>query len=282
MFGGAMKLLIGGLVVLLCMTRAAVSQSAYPWLDESESMGRTIASIAPPENTTRMPVESSSFASWLRQLPLLPDSTPVRLYSGELKPNQHAHAAVVNIDVGRTNLQQCADAAIRLRAEYLYAQHRYDDIMFRFTSGDSCDFRRWIMGERPRIDGNAVHWSEPQPADSSYTTFREYLTTVFMYAGTLSLSRDLPSRSDLCSVEAGDIFLQGGSPGHAVIVLDIADDPDSKTRYFLLAQSFMPAQNIHVLKNPSSNDLSPWYSCACKTEIVTPEWTFRCSDLRTF
>jgi len=46
-------------------------------------------------------------------------------------------------------------------------------------------------------------------------------------------------------------------PGHAVIVVDMAEDAKGQ-RAFLLAQSYMPAQDIHILKNPMDADLSPW------------------------
>lgn len=51
---------------------------------------------------------------------------------------------------------------------------------------------------------------------------------------------------------------------------------------FLLAQSFMPAQDIHILKNPISGNLSPWYKLEETKSLVTPEWTFTYSNLKRF
>ena len=45
-------------------------------------------------------------------------------------------------------------------------------------------------------------------------------------------------------------------------------------------QSYMPAQDIHVLKNPASADGSPWYSTTFGATLVTPEWQFSRSQLR--
>ena len=279
---GVLVRIIGGLVLLLGLNQTAFSQPRYPWLDHSENSARTVAHIKLPPNTLRPAADSDSFATWLRNLPLLPDTTPVRLYDGDLKGNQSAHAAIIDIDIGRRDLQQCADAAIRLRAEYLYSNSKDEEITFRFTSGDTASWQKWAEGFRPKVNGNNVTWCRESAADSSYQNFREYLDSVFMYAGTISLNRDLDHKADLCSTEPGDILLRGGSPGHAVIVLDIAIDTTTDQKYFLLAQSFMPAQNIHVLRNPSNFDLSPWYSCECSDQVVTPEWTFRCTDLRSF
>lgn len=68
--------------------------------------------------------------------------------------------------------------------------------------------------------------------------------------------------------------MSGGSPGHAVMVADVAVNPKGE-KVFLLLQSYMPAQEIHVIKNPIDGTLSPWYS----TEVIgnsfrTMEWQF--------
>ena len=103
-----------------------------------------------------------------------------------------------------------------------------------------------------------------------------------MYAGTLSLSKEL-STVAYNNLKAGDIFIQGGSPGHAVIVVDLAIDPNSDKKIYLLAQSYMPAQDIQVLKNPMNKNLSPWYELDVNNTIIeTPEWTFNSTDLKRF
>jgi len=43
---------------------------------------------------------------------------------------------------------------------------------------------------------------------------------------------------------------------------------------FLLGQSYMPAQNIHILRNPNDPSRSPWYSTNFGATLNTPEWTF--------
>ena len=50
-----------------------------------------------------------------------PANAPVLIYTGAQKWRQDVHAAVIDIDVGRRDLQQCADAIMRLRAEWLFA-----------------------------------------------------------------------------------------------------------------------------------------------------------------
>ena len=79
----------------------------------------------------------------------------------------------------------------------------------------------------------------------------------------------------------GDVLIQGGHPGHAVIIVDEVEDSQTGNRLFLLAQSYMPAQEVQILNNPNNQAISPWYQLQEGT-IRTPEWTFYSSDLRRF
>lgn len=273
-------------LVPLLATPALAERTPYPWAHASGA--ETLERIAPPGGFERLRVEKGSFAGWLRGLPLKPGRGEVRLHDGRLKPNQQAHAAVIDIDPGTRDLQQCADAAMRLRAEYLRSTG-VDDLCFRFTSGDVASWRRWREGFRPKVDGNKVRWERSAKRDGGYRSFRSFLDQVFLYAGSASLSRDL-KKVPLEQLEAGDIFLQGGYPGHAVVVLDVARDPAGRTA-FLLGQSYMPAQDVHVLRNPAAeDDESPWYfayALATRDDeepppLETPEWTFSPPQLYRF
>jgi len=52
---------------------------------------------------------------------------------------------------------------------------------------------------------------------------------------------------------------------------------------FVLAQSYMPAQELQVLKNPNAGDFSPWYRVSdIDGQLRTPEWTFKSSALKRF
>ena len=260
---------------------AAQDARVYAWQeprDEAESIARR---IAPPRGFERVTVPDGSFGAWLRGLPLKKGRPVVLLHDGQPKRNQEAHWAVVDIDTGRKDLQQCADAVMRLRAEYLFGRGSIGDISFRFTSGDPAPFSRWAMGERPVVRGNRVTWKRSAPRDDSYPAFRGYLDIVFTYAGSASLAKELQAAGDPEAVQPGDVFIQGGFPGHAVLVVDVVEHPRTKARRFLLAQSYMPAQDIHVLRNPRHSD-DPWYDTDFGDTLVTPEWLFRREDLRRF
>lgn len=236
-----------------------------------------IAGLTPPAGFKRIVAEPGSWAAWLRQLPLKPPATPIRLYTGALRGQQDTHAAVIDVDVGNRDLQQCADAIIRLRAEWLWSQQRPHEIAFNYTGGGRVTFSRWALGERPSPDGKL--WKSGGMADPSYAAFRKYLEHVMVYAGTASLERELtPITVD--KVAIGDVFIKGGFPGHAILVIDLARNPTTGETRILLAQSHMPAQDIHILKNPASSDGSPWYSLDFGERLVTPDWTFARTTLR--
>ena len=236
--------------------------------------------ILPPEGFERTSDENS-FAEYLRQLPLKPHGTEVALYNGDAKPNHNIYEAVVDLDIGKKDLHQCADAVMRLRAEYLWHQKQYDQIHFNFTNGFRVDYSEWMKGKRVKVEGNKSYWVQQASPSNTYESFWKYMEVIFTYAGTLSLSKEL-KLADLNDLQIGDVFIQGGSPGHAVIVVDLVVNPQTKEKIFLLAQSYMPAQEIQILKNPGNNEISPWYSINFGEKLETPEWTFYKSDLRKF
>jgi Domain of unknown function (4846) len=262
----------------------APQPAAYAWLPpNSYNPRQTVqARFMPPAGYQRVPVAAGSFGQWLRYLPLLPAGTPVKLHNGQLKDRQDVHAAVLNIDVGQRDLQQCADAIIRLRAEYQFSQQP-DQVHFHLTSGDDIWFRDWYSGTGFRVVGDAVQ-PTPRPAEApTHAALRRYLDQIFTYAGTLSLSKELRP-VPLAQVQSGDVLIRGGSPGHAVLVLDMAVQPTTGRRVALLAQSYMPAQQMHVLKNGWDNTgLGAWFLLnPAASQVSTPEWTFRREELGRF
>jgi hypothetical protein len=224
---------------------------------------------------------SNAFESWLRKAPLQDQGAAVYLFDGSLKGNQDIHAAVLAFDVGSGDLQQCADAVMRLRAEYLYQKKAYDSIVFTFTNGTKAYYSKWRAGYRASVSGNSVTWIKKAQTDTSYSCFRSYLNTVFMYCGTYSLSKELKSIS-IEQIKGGDVFIHGGFPGHAMIVMDVATNPKTNKKVFILAQSYMPAQEIHIVKNLSDQDMSPWYETPESGSLDTPEWSFEITDLKRF
>lgn len=237
--------------------------------------------IATPEGFQRVLTPQNSFAEYLRYLPLKPHGSEVSLYNGKTKPNNEIYDAVVDLEIGTKDLHQCADAVMRLRAEYLYARQEYNKIHFNFTNGFRVDYTEWMAGKRIVVKGNETYWDLRTSPSNTYEDFWNYMEIIFTYAGTLSLSKELVP-VDISNLNIGDIFIQGGSPGHAVIIADMAINLQTQEKTFLLAQSYMPAQEIQILKNPNNSKISPWYSINFGDKLQTPEWTFYKTDLKRF
>jgi len=254
----------------------------YPWINDFDQSNALINRISPPHGFERAPASDSSFAQWLRNIPLKSGNPPVMLFNGQQKRHQLGHHAIVDIDIGTNDLQQCADAIIRLYAEYLYGTHQFEKIAFLLTNGDTASFLTWSVGYRPRVADDVVTWRKGANPDSTYSAFQDYLRFVFTYAGTYSLSEQLSSVDASEEIRIGDVFVQGGFPGHAVLVVDIAVNSETGKKVFLLCQSYMPAQDIHILKNLNDSDLSPWYALSLTDTLYIPEWTFLRSDLKRF
>ncbi len=82
-------------------------------------------------------------------------------------------------------------------------------------------------------------------------------------------------------MQIGDVFIYGGTPGHAVIIVDMCENAKGE-KFFMIAQSYMPAQEIHILKNKNDPKLSPWYPVNFGDALETPEWDFRKEELKRF
>jgi hypothetical protein len=272
------RFLVAFVLVFLLANFFCCDKTGVVWLNAG---GKTIAKrFPPPSGFKRVVFPEGSFQAWLQALPLKDGCPHIRLYDGSELLYLDWHCAVVDMDIGNQDLQQCADTIIRLRAEYLWKMKRYDELHFNFTSGDRSAWLKWRDGLRPYVRGNDVKFVKTAKYDESYNNFRRWLDSAFKYAGTISISRDFPKLKDTSKIRPGDFFVEAGTPGHAVIIVDIAVNKTTGEKVMLLGQGFMPAQEMHILKNPGSDDLSPWYSMNFGPVLETPQWNFYAKHLR--
>lgn len=233
-----------------------------------------------PKNYTRIEVVENSFEEFLRKQKLKPYGEKVLYYDGKIKSSEGVYDSAFDVDIGGKNLHQCADAIMLLRAEYLYSQELYDKMSFNFVSGFKAEYKKWMEGYRIKVEGNNAGYYKATEPSNTYESFRKYMDMVFAYSGTLSLEKELEG-VHIEDMEIGDVFIIGASPGHAVIIVDMAIN-DNGEKIFLLAQSYMPAQQTQLLINPMDENISPWYSLRGKDKLITPEWTFELNQLKRF
>ncbi len=238
--------------------------------------------IAAPSGYTWQKENAGSFGDFLTNFPLLPKDFPVRDYTKTPIPKQYNHVAILNVDVGEKDLQQCADAWIRLYAEYLWATKKFNEIEFQFTSGQSMSWNDFKSGVRTKESGDKVIFSKKAKPDDSYQNFRNYLRLVFQYAGTISLDRESVKIEKNEDIKVGDFLITPGSPGHSVFIVGIAKNKAGK-KVYLLAESFMPAQDIHIIVNHLNQKLSPWYELNVNSaETVTARYRFKPTVVKRF
>jgi hypothetical protein len=218
-----------------------------------------------PSGFTRKEYNSNSFENFLQNLPLKKNGSLVHLFDGSIKENYGIYLGVVDLSIGKKDLHQCADAVMRLRAEYLFSQKKYDEISFLTASGKKLGYIVWLNGRVPNKDN-----------------FWNYLEVLFNVANTTSLNKQLTSKL-IAKLEIGDVFIypwQGRMYGHAIIVVDKCVNPEGKVK-FMLAQSFTPAQEIEILDNPNEMG-SPWYDLNFGETLDTPQIDFKKDQLKSF
>lgn len=216
-----------------------------------------------PEGFQRVNSDVNSFGFHLQNLPLKSHGSLVMYFDGTYKPNYSTYIGVVNLPIGKLNLHQCADAVMRLRADYLFSQKKYSEIEFQFVNGGKGNYLKYLNGRTP-----------------SKQNFWSYLEYVFSYANTYSLNKQL-YKKDIKNLEIGDVFIRGGFPGHTVIVVDKCVNKNTGAVKFMLAQSYMPAQEIQILTNPNNIE-SPWYDLTNDYDIITSEYNFTRNEFKSF
>lgn len=238
--------------------------------------------FSPPQGYTWIEEKPRSFGYFLENFQLKKYGSPILKYDGTEIETQNLHEAIFDIDTGEKDLQQCADAVIRLRAEYLFKNKKFEDIKFHFTSGDLMTWNDYKNGTRAVVNGNSVQFRKMATYDDSYQTFRKYLDLIFNYAGTISLNKETKEILKNEDLKTGDFIITPGSPGHIVFITGIAENGKGQKLY-LLAEGYTPAQSIHVLNNPFDPKISPWYELEVNSRFTrTARYLFESGTFRSF
>jgi hypothetical protein len=250
-----------------------MSPDDYPFLKTTTVKADPLESRFPvPAGYHRVPLTKGSFGEWLRRLPVTKGKAVVRSFNGRLL--RAPAAAVVPLDIGSGDVQQCADSVLRLHAEFQWKRGAADELSIHFTSGDESNWKAWREGERFEIAGSRVKRTQNKAVNNTHIEFRKWLQHSFLYAGTRSLKLDSTAVPLTEALQPGDFFASPGSPGHAVIILDVAHAP-GKPPVALLGQGFMPAQSFHVLEDRGAHMIDGWFVLpdGPDGQLINPSWS---------
>lgn len=215
----------------------------------------------PPAESTR--VSGGSFGDYLGRLELRESDVPIRTHDGQ---RVYHHGRVIELPLVRGDLQQCADSAIRVHAEWQRSEG-VTDISYHATSGDPLPWDRYRDGDRPYVKDGRIAWK----STGQVGAWDSWLRAVFMWAGTRSL--EAYETDPVEHPIPGDVLVEGGSPGHAVLILDVAKKGDQT--FLLLGEGFMPAQDFHVELGP----VDGWWLWS-ERGLTLPHWVMDADSLR--
>ena len=280
--------------LLLILVLVVVSVVAYQFKPVKHIANAVIAStdlvnkegstikdrVSVPDGFKRVAYAKGSYQEYLRSYKLKAFGSKIINYDNSEYFWQQGHIGILEIPVPKNGLQQCADALIRIRSEYLWDTNRKGEIGFNFTSGHYCSWKKYAEGYRPKISGNKVSFHKTAGRDASKQNFYKYLNLIYMYSGTLSLYNELKS-VDAKDLQIGDMLIKGGSPGHIVMICDEVVNVQGGKRY-LLFQGNTPAQSVHLVKNLEDTTISPWYQLENNAVVPVSNYTFSNSKFVRF
>ncbi|HEX9750127.1 MAG TPA: DUF4846 domain-containing protein [candidate division Zixibacteria bacterium] len=223
--------------------------------------------FAAPEGFGRVAVSDHSFQQRLRSLRLLPDTSPALDWQGNVvfSPAEIGGALEWTL-LG--SMEQCADIAIRLVADYQMAQG--DDISVRSLSGDVIGWNDWLHGRYElNADASSLSYRAASERPATADEYASYLRFVMTYANTASLARDWPTVPD-SDLQIGDVLIQpycsGVGMGHLSVIVDACEDRDGDRRYIFI-DGYTPARVPIVRQRTSDTAISVWMTAEAYLQL---------------
>ena len=230
-----------------------------------EKFDTILERFSAPAGYQRIPVDSASFAYWLRRMPLLPENSSVKDYKLRIfkKSSDSTIAAVVAYNIFGRRLEQCMDILLRFRCEYLIECDRKIEIEFPLPDGLNLSWKNWANGLRPKFKGLHYYLEKTSEPDSSKRNFIRYLNTIFESSGTQTYYhyyKDIYPDS----LQIGDFIVKKGTKGHAVMIVDLARNKKGSL-VALIGQGDTPACQFYLLNYKKDN---PWFPINTTKEVL--------------
>ena len=245
----------------------------------SITIGQTIESYFKlPKGYER--ISLNGYSNWIINQPIIVNQDVLTYSKDVVWGLNKTYIAKFDYNIGKEDLHQCADAAIYLNAKYHYSTSNLHSIKYRFTNGYAYGYSTFVENKVPKCKNNKG-WKCKLVYEQTNQKLDEYLNIVWKYAGSYSLEKYDTYQVNINDIRPGDIFIYGGFPGHVVSVVDVIVNKNGDKK-FMLAQSYMPAQDQHILLNPRK-EFSVWHDLVyTENEVVTNGGVFDKTQLRRF
>ncbi|GEM_PF-6657906 len=248
------------LLLAACKKQKNTTEKHY-YFSKSENCVPLSTLYPAPPATSILEAEEGSFGDWLAGLPVDTTHRVLHYYTGDVALQQNGHAGIIDIPV-KNNVQDSRKLIMRIYAEYLYQQGRYDELQFSNAKGEIINPKIWFSGKHPG-----------EPFRFPYSDFRKYLNETLAAAGWKSWMKQL-KRISRFEARAGDIVYQkSGGGSHAMLIAAAAIGRNGQ-RYHLYIEGATPPAEMHVVANNEQEVLSPWYPMIDGVPVRTPYWVF--------
>jgi hypothetical protein len=215
-------------------------------------------SIPVPNGYLRETYPDASYSHWIQNLQL--KAQPIILnYQGQpVESGMYRVWKVIQMPLlFRSDLEQCADFAMRLWAEY----HK--------TTGN--------LSQLFLFDYNG----RKMPFAKSGKSYSQFLRWAFANTNSHSLKNGCKTITP-DQIVPGDMFVQNerGGIGHVSVVLDVCVRQGKKL--LLVGYSFMPAQEFHIEKADAQYGVEGWFTYEGYTQYLQNNLNFGKPAMRRF
>ncbi|MEO6098445.1 MAG: DUF4846 domain-containing protein [Fibrobacteria bacterium] len=193
-------------------------------------------SIPIPEGYQRKQYAEGTFSRFVQTLPVKKDLR-ITAYNGDLIKGFNVLAVLDLPLLFKQDLEQCADFAMRLWAEYHLRSNTLKSLYLFDYNGKKKSF---------------------SAGGKSYSSF---LKSSFSNSNSYSLKRGSQPVASEADLVPGDMLIQNedGGIGHVSVILDIGEAP-GKPRLYLVGFSYMPAQEFHIEKASVIQGKGGWFT----------------------
>lgn len=230
-----------------CTLACAQTSEEEPLPEKTQPIPITkVSDIPVPPDAQRVMYPAGTYARWLQDHPILSRKT-IKTFSGATIPPAY-YKVVAVFDrplLFAQDLEQCADFAMRLWADYHKESDRLSSLYLFTYAGERRPFGTY---------------------DGSYTGFLKH---AFATSNSFSLKQGCRI-VESPEVEVGDLLVQNrdGGIGHVTVLIDECITADS-TRLFLAGFSFMPAQEFHIESARGIYGTGDWFTLDGLSEFLT-------------